>query len=184
MHGKYNVSITNLRNNKHYIRTKIHILEIDCMNTIIKNLGFLSKDELHTEFREAFLYVNNLGWTISYLRFNSEEKYMCPLMALYCYHDKITNIDKIGKTLLSEDLTRMFLADIHSIMHLVVVIQGTIRGLIFEKGDIFRAFWKELGVRMGKDPLVAKCIYMKEFVSYEPETHCTVMQSIKKILKL
>ena len=154
------------------------------MNTILKNIALMSKDELHKEFREAFLYVNNLGWTISYMRYRSEEKCICPLMALYCYYDKITNIDKIGRTLFTEDLTRMFYIDITSIMHLFVIIQATMLGRVTEEADNCRAFWTDLGVRMGKDPNIAKCIYMKEFVSNEPETQCTFMQSIKNAFKL
>lgn len=154
------------------------------MNTIIKDLTLMSKDELHTDFREAFLYVNNLGWTISHMRYRSEEKCMCPLMALYCYYDKITNIDKIGRTLFTEDLTRMFQIDILSIMYLFVIIQATVNGRECEEAENCRTFWTELGVRMGKDPLVAKCIYVKEFVNNEPETHSTFIESIKKLFKL
>ena len=121
----------------------------------------MSKDELHNDFREAFLYVNNLGWKISSMRYKSEEKCMSPLMAMYCYYDKITNIDKIGRTLFDKDLTRMFYIDITSIMHLFLVIKATMLGRMFE-ADIFRVFWTELGVRMGKDPLIAKCIYTKD----------------------
>lgn len=143
----------------------------------------MSKDELHTEFREAFMYVNNLGWKITYMRYKSEEKCMCPLMALYCYYDKITNIDKIGRTLYTEDLTRMFYIDILSILHLFVIIQATINQRECEEMDNCRAFWTELGVRMGKDTLIAKCIYTKEFVSNKPEGHCTFMQCIKKAFK-
>jgi hypothetical protein len=153
------------------------------MHTIMKNLSLMSKDELHKEFREAFLYVNNLGWTISYMRYRSEEKCICPLMALYCYTDNITNIDKIGRILLSEDLTRMFDINIRSILYLFVIIEAKLKGMEYEESDNCRAFWRELGVRMGKDPLVAKCIYMKEFVNNEPETHSTFIQYIKKVFK-